>query len=531
MKMTFKIFICAVMVSILSSCSDFLDLPVLGQENLDTYFQTEEECLKQLTGAYQGVFWDDWWQVAAPSVGFEMASDDLWMGNTTQSQGDWIRIAHYGNPSQDGPISNYWQYRYKSILRCNIIISKMPDAPISDENLRRRIIAEAKFLRAFNYFELVKNFGGVPIVLHMQLPSEVVGITRSSTEETYAQIEQDLQDAIPDLPLRSAYGAADLGRATKGAAMGYLGKAYLYQEKYSEAATVLKEVIQSNEYDLLPNFGEVWTIAQNNSIESLFEVQYNSNISFNLGGRLPVFTGSRNDSGWSWGLPTSNLEKAFIDAGDTERLRWTIVKHGDNVPGDDTEEGQNYVIAPAQHKSARINRKFYIPHDQRPTPYDANHNNLNQRLLRFADVLLMYAEANAVANNPQGNDGEARAALNRVRSRPSVNLPAVTASGTALRDAIRLERRLELALEFQRLYDIRRWTDDNGKKAICNIMGTNGSFVRYNLQESTDEYEITNQRENSNKGSTFREDRDLLFPIPNTEVQLSGGTIVQNPNF
>jgi hypothetical protein len=146
-------------------------------------------------------------------------------------------------------------------------------------------------------------------------------------------------------------------------------------------------------------------------------------------------------------------------------------------------------------------------------------------LLRFADVLLMYAEA----ANEEGHDENARKALKRVRDR--VELPEVTSSGTALRDAIRLERRLELALENHRLYDLRRWTDDNGKKAICNVFGQNGTFVRYNLYESTDEYELTNQTENSNKGITFQENRDLLFPIPNTEVLLSEGSIAQNPNF
>ncbi len=525
MKNIVKIFVLGAFALLFSNCSDFLDEPVLGQENLDTYYQTEEECLKQLAGCYQGIFWDGWWQIAAPNVGFDMATDDLWMGNTTQSQSDWLRMTHYGNPKQDGPLSNYWQYRYKSILRCNIVIDKVATAPITNEDLRKRIIAEAKFLRAFNYFELVKNYGGVPVITGMKLPSEIQGIQRETTEGTYAVIEQDLKDAITDLPLRSEYPSADLGRATQGAAMGYLGKAYLYQGKYSEAFKILGELINTQEYDLCTNFKDVWSVENNNNIESLFEVQYSSDISYNLGGRLPVFTGSRDDSGWSWGLPTSNLEKAFIDAGDTERLRWTIVKHGDDVPGDDTDEAKNYVISPDKHKSARINRKFYIPHDLRPSPYDSDHNNLNHRLLRFADVLLMYAEA----ANEEGYDGEARKALKRVRDR--VSLPEVTASGKTLRDAIRLERRLELALEFQRLYDIRRWTDDNGKKAICNIMGENGTFVRYNMYESTDEYETTNQKENSNKGITFQENRDLLFPIPNTEVLLSGGSIAQNPNF
>ncbi len=525
MKKILKIFIGSAFILLLNSCSDFLDRPVLGTENLDTYFQSEEECLKQVAGCYQSIFWDDWWQVSVFYIGADMSTDDMWMGNTTQSQSDWIRMSHYGNPKQDGPLSNYWQYRYKGILRCNIVIAKIPEAPITNESLRKRMIAEAKFLRAFQYFELVKNFGGVPVILEMKLPEEIHGITRKSTEETYAQIEQDLKDAITDLPQRSEYASTDLGRATKGAAMGYLGKIYLYQGRFAEAEQVLKDLIDSNEYDLCTNFKDVWSIENNNSIESLFEVQYSSDISYNLGGRLPVFTGSRDDSGWSWGLPTSNLEKAFVDAGDTERLKWTIVKNGDDVPGDDTPEAQNYVITPDKHKSGRINRKFYIPHNLRPTPYDANHNNLNHRLLRYADILLMYAEA----SNEVGNDAEARKALKRVRDR--VSLPEVISSGKTLRDVIRLERRLELALEHQRLYDLRRWNDDNGKKALCNIMGENGTFVRYNLYESTDEYEITNQKENSNKGITFREDRDLLYPIPNTEVLLSEGSIEQNPNF
>ncbi|SHG38485.1 Starch-binding associating with outer membrane [Dysgonomonas macrotermitis] len=387
------------------------------------------------------------------------------------------------------------------------------------------MVAEAKFLRAFYYFDLVKNFGGLPIVLQMAQPSDVEGIQRSTIAETYELIEQDLKDAIADLPTKSEYSASDLGRATKGAAMGFLGKAYLYQEKYKEAEEILGDLIDTQEYDLCPEFKDVWSVENNNNIESLFEVQFNSDLSYSLGGRLPVFTGSRDDSGWSWGLPTSNLEKAFLDAGDTERLKWTIVKHGDNVPGDDTDEGQNYVITPSKHKSARINRKYYIPHDLRPARYDENHNPLNHRLLRFADVLLMYAEA----ANELGQDTDARRALKRVRDR--VGLPEVTSSGTQLKSAIRLERRLELALENQRLYDLRRWTDSNGKKALCNVMGENGSFVQYNLYQSTDEYELTNQGENSNKGITFQENRDLLFPIPNTEVLLSGGSIAQNPNF
>lgn len=525
MKNIKSILISGLLILGMSSCADFLDQPIKGQENLDTYYQTEEECLKQLTGCYQSIFWDDWWQISTFYVGTDMCTDDMWMGNTTQSQEDWIRMAHFGNPKHDGKIKDFWQFRYKGILRSNIVINKVKNAPITNEILRGRIIGEAQFLRAFHYFELVKNFGGVPIVLDFLMPSEVLGIERASVEDAYAQIEQDLKDAIEVLPNRSEYADSDLGRASKGTAMGYLGKAYLYQGKFAEAEAILKTLIDSREYDLLPEFKDVWSIEYNNSIESLFEVQYYSDLSYNLGGRLPVVTGSRDDEGWSWGLPSSNLEKAYLDANDEERLKWTIIKHGNNVPGDDDEKAQGYIITPDKHKSARVNRKFYIPHDQRPERYDGNHNNLNHRLLRYADVLLMYAEA----ANEIGKDTEAQEALNLVRAR--VNLPAVAKIGKELRNAIRLERRLELACEHQRLYDLRRWIDDNGKKTICNLMGENGSFVKYNLEESTDEFEVTNQKENSNKGVNFREDRDLVFPIPHTEVILSQGSIAQNPNY
>jgi hypothetical protein len=169
--------------------------------------------------------------------------------------------------------------------------------------------------------------------------------------------------------------------------------------------------------------------------------------------------------------------------------------------------------------------KLYIPKSKRPEPYDAPHIPLNYRLLRYADVLLMYAEV----ENALNNDSEAQWALNQVRAR--VNLAPVMATGTQLRNAIRLERRLELALENNRLYDLRRWKDDNGKTAIQNVMGPNGSFVQYNLNISTDKYEKTNQKENSNKGYAFREGRDELFPIPNSEITMSEGSIQQNPLY
>ena len=171
-------------------------------------------------------------------------------------------------------------------------------------------------------------------------------------------------------------------------------------------------------------------------------------------------------------------------------------------------------------------RKHFLPLNDRPENYKETKSPLNHRILRYADVLLMYAEA----CNELGDDSHARAALNRVRSR--VNLSPVTTSGNELRHAIRNERRLELAFEQNRLYDIRRWKDDNGKPVISNLLGENGSFVKWNTDPATrDQLEWENQVESSDKGKTFREDRDLVFPIPLYEVTMSNGSIEQNPNW
>ena len=541
MKQIFIILALFVTVSF-SACSDFLDEDVRGQENLDTYFQSENDAESFLTGCYNAITFHGWWQIENFWILTDMCSDDLWMGNTTQDQSGYISLAHYQGVGQsNGTLSNFWQYRYKGILRTNIAIERIPEAPIRDERKKERLIGEAKFLRAYFYFELVKNFGGVPIIKGFLLPEEVSGITRSSKEDVYALIEQDLTDAAKVLPQRSEYSATDMGRATRGAALGMLGKAYLYQDKFEKAREVLKTVIDEGEYKLMPDFGDVWSIDAENNEESLFEVQNMYDETYELGGSLSIVTGNRSggdQDGWAWGLPTANLENAFIEAGDTERLRWTIIKHGaTEIAGEDnfdeliTAQGdQNgdgtYCIDPAKHKSARINRKFWLPYAKRPKNYNQPRVPLNHRVLRYADVLLMYAEA----CNETGDDATARNALNQVRNR--VNLDAVTVSGNELRDAIRTERRLELACENQRLYDIRRWTDNNGKKAISNIMGLNGSFVLWNTNETTaDPYEWENQYEPSNKGITFNESRDLLFPIPLYEITMSNGSITQNPGW
>ena len=548
-----------------TSCEDFLTEEVRGQQNLDTYFTTADECEAYITGCYQDITCGGWWNINTVWLLSEMCSDDAWMGNTTQSQSDYISLAHYqGNGASNGPISNFWQYRYKGILRCNVAIDRISNTELEDKELQARLVAEARFLRGYFYFELARNFGGVPLITEFKMPEEIQGITRASLENTYKFIEEDLIAAAEVLPKRSEYADADMGRATSGAALGLLGKVYLYQEKWTEARDVLQKLIpesgytgedaQTTEYDLLPNFGDVWDKDFDNSVESLFEVQYEYHATLAVGGSLSTVTGARScgaalGDGWAWCQPTANLEAAYSE--DDERREWTIIKTGCTEIKGETEENftkilndnkeisvyddcvekynlpaNSLVIDPSGHKSGRIIRKYYLPLNDRPEVYNTDKSPLNHRILRYADVLLMYAEA----CNELSDDTHAQAALNRVRNR--AGLSPVSVTGNELRHAIRNERRLELAFEQNRLYDIRRWKDDNGKPVIANLMGENGSFVKWNTDPATrDAMEWDNQGEASDKGKSFREDRDLLFPIPLYEVTMSNSSIEQNPNW
>ena len=540
------------------SCDDFLTEDARGVENLDTYFQNEEEATSFINGCYATLVYDDWWQIYNPWLLADIVSDDLWAGNTTGQTSDYENLEFFlPTAPTNGILSNLWQYRYKGIANCNIAINRIKNTPM-DETRKNSLIAQARFIRAFMYFDLVKYFGGVPMVTELLAPDQLSGIERSTEEQVYAFIESELAEVAEILPQQNQLSSDEVGHATRGAALGFLGKAYLYQAKWDDAKKTLKKVIDEGQYELLDNFGDVWAVSHNNSRESIFEIQtmYNGNL-YNTGSSLSVVTGCRNGvgDGWAWGQPTSDLENAFIAAGDTERLRWSIIKTGcTEIAGEDrfnefienneANVGKSlfatykedfgwsddmftttYIIKPNEHKSARVIRKFFIPLNERPAIYDKQKLPLNYRVLRYADILLMYAEA----CNETSDDGNARTSLNEVRHR--VGLSDVRSSGNELRDAIRLERRLELAFENQRLFDLRRWDCDNGKKMMANVFGQNGTFVKYNLGPDADIYEKNNQKESSTKGQNFREDRDLIFPIPIYEIQNSNGSIKQNPNY
>ncbi len=525
MKKTIGYITVSLLITLTACVDNFLNEPIRGQQTLDDYFQTEESSIGFLNGAYDMVDGSTWWEIRMSRNIKGMMTDDMWSGNTSQPRPDMTGIAHFNIPAGSYYINRLWEHCYLGITRCNIITDKVPGLTF-DEELKKRIIGEAKFIRAFFYFELLNTFGGVPIVKTYTelLQPDILAYTRSTEKEVYALVEQDLKDAIEVLPLRSQYAPSDLGRATKGAAQSYLAKVYLFQEKWTDAEKTAELVIASGEYALEADFANIWSVNNHFGVESIFEVDHiNDAIFTDLGGSFSIMQGSRADKGWGWGTPTSDLENVFLSENDSIRLRSTIIKHGEAVFGD--PDVLSFDAKPGQNKSGRINRKFYVPIAQRPEQYVNGRIPLSFIFMRYADLLLIHAEAAYFNNNPSA----ALSSLKEVRDRVGLETD-MQLTGNSLRDAIWKERRMELALELHRFADIRRQKID-GVPRIAKIMGVNGTFVNYNLNESTDKFETNNTNENSDKGIMFDIEKHLLWPVPPTEIQLSEGRITQNPNY
>ena len=500
---------------------DFLEQNLNGNTiQSATYYNSVSEVENATTSQYAFIDYNDWWQTQWwRSVSGEAASDNAWIG-VNGGQGTAVQAAHYTLNAENDRVEAHWIMVYKSIFGFNATIEGIKKSTI-DESVKKRSIAELKFLRAFQYWDLVRNWGAVPLITSTLSPSENT-YTRASVEEIYKFIKQDLTDAITILPLKSAYSTTNKFRISKGAAQSLLAKINLYTEDWTGAANLADQVISSGEYSLEPFFGDVWRMTNYNGRESIFEIQFQYSDQFPaLGNVFPTTSMSPAEGGWGYFTPTSNLENAFKADGDSIRLNWTIMRHGFPVAGDLTNP--SFDGRPANIKSARFNRKIYIPRAERTPNGRFSKDHI---YIRLADVYLIKAEASAMLMQT----GTALTALKVIRDRVGLNTD-VTLSGVNLIDAVRKERRLELALEGDRLYDLRRWKDQSGAPLINKIMGPNGSFVQYNTVTSTDKYEKGNSNEAQNKGGNFVAGKHNLWPIPTKEIIASEARITQNPGY
>lgn len=432
-------------LSIVSCNEDFLDVD--AEENIAEEDGTENITPVEFVNGVYGMYTD--WAYAFSWLGItEIISDNADKGSSATDTGDDKNLLDdLTFTSTANSISEMWTQWYKTIGRASYAIAYTENYGLEDEAYKNRLIGEAKFLRAVSYFYLVRSFGDVTIQGDITIVDGQAVIdpdadlsTRSTKEEVYNYIEQDLLDAIEVLPLKADYDSEDLGRATKGAAQALLAKVYLYEEEYTEALQYANAVINSGQYGLESNYAEVWRESTENGTESIFEIQARGDVISHGVNQYSQTQGARGTSGWGWGfnIPTTNLVDAFDAEGDEIRKNATIIFAGET-------------LWDGREVSAAVENPMYNEKAYSSANPGAEDGDKNIRIIRYAEVLLIKAEA----ANELGQTSEALAALNEVRSR--VNLDNVTGLGQdELREKIWNERRLELAFEHDRWFDLNR---------------------------------------------------------------------------
>lgn len=496
-----KYIYCAVALAALGgSCSeDFVTIDPKGKFDTSTYFSNEQQCYSALIGVYD--------PLRKNTGGFEnlvamlnAGSDDFYAGGGSATDGNGIQNFSTHSLSSISIPGSYWNDHYQGVSRANILLEKLPAASM-DNTVRARFAAEAKALRALYYFNLVRLFKNIPLVLVPLNTQTIYDPEQVKPEVVYAQIEKDLIEAIPNLP-NTVDAKTEAGRLNKGAAQAILGKVYLFEGKNSDAATVLAQVNgtpgQTNQYGnkLLPAFSDLWVTSNKFNAESLLEVSHSSagNTDWTFWGQgkdegnsLNQMVGPRGysrpkdsdapdlPSGWAFNVATQKLYDAM--QGDP-RLNATIL----NIKALKAAGKADYI--PAYQDTGLFLNK-YLPRQSDVRTGGGNQElnyKQNSYIIRLADTYLMEAEA-------LGSGARAQALLDAVRARVGLASVPVTLA------AIKKERRMELAGEGHRFFDLVRWGD-----AAAAL---------------------------SDRG--FDAGTDEIFPIPYTE--LNGTKLKQNPNY
>jgi len=473
-----------------TACKDsFYEIQTQGNLSADNFFKTEDHALSATNATYNAL--RNWDVHVFAFVGCtDILSDDADKGSEPNDALFLLDMDNFTFDATNVAPVTLWAGYYKAIFRANVAIGRIPGVT-GDDALKKRYVAENKFLRAYYYFNLVRWYGDVPLVTK-ELTSSEFKQPKAKAADVYTQIISDLKEAIGVLPEKSQYASDDLGRATRGAARGFLAKVYLTLKDHSNAEKYALDVINSNEYALLPSYDKIFTRVGENSSESLFEVQCTVNDTRTDGGsqydEIQGVRGSPN-LGWGFNRPSDSFIAEF-ETGDPRRDA-TILYEGEVLP-----DGSGIVEKNPKEFNARYNQKAWVPAHSGENGAGPG----NIRLLRYSDVLLIAAEA----MNENGKPAEALKNLNAVRARArgtaKTILPDVTTTDkAAIRNAIWHERRVELGLEQQRWFDLVR----TGRAATA--MKANGK--------------------------NFVVGKHELLPIPQTEIDLSSGVITQNPGY
>ena len=486
MKKLIYTLLALVSIVTLPSCEKFLSVDPPYAQDAENFFQTQEDFERALVGAYdllQGSFLSLW-------IG-EIASDNAIAGgesvNDSKGLHDIDNMTHGGVNVE---LRNLFRWNYTGITRVNYILENQDNIDFPG---KAHILAEAKFLRAYYYFELVKFFGDVPLIIDKRIGiEEARSIPRSPKAEVYAQIEADLIAAAAVLNATPA----QKGRATKGAAKSLLGKVYLYQNKFTEAAAILEEVIATGQYSLYQDYSQLFSVAAEGNPETIFDIEYSGLEGGSYGclicleGNAAVgFQGIRQYSGPVYGdgnsynLPTAELYAAFAPI--DPRRAATVLDIEAFIASQPNPASITYAIGAGGH-TGYYNNKYIKKQGEIGLPDNDLTSPVNYRVLRYADVLLMAAEANYQI----GNASRATQLVNQIRQRAGI--PGASVNSI---EKVYLERRLELSGEGHRFFDLVR----------------TGQAAQYIPGFVVGKHE--------------------LFPIPQVEIDLAGGNWTQNPGY
>ncbi len=461
---------------LLASCSDdYLNISPEGKLPVQNFWQDADDAVAGTNAMYSNL---RAWPVAAfGSFIITIASDDAEKGSSPGDASFFSDINNFTYTPSAFIINDYWTGQWNGVNFANQVITNVPNIDM-DAALKTRLIAEARFMRAFHYFNLVRTFGGVPI--YNGLPADGnYNIPRATKEEVYNLIIEDLAYAKDNLP--TSYDAANVGRATKGAATSYLAKIYLYQQNWQQAYQLTQEVMGMG-YSLLPDFNSEFRIANENSSESIFEAQatyVEGNCSIS-NSQYSETQGVRGQFGWGFNVPSQDLAD-FFEPGDVRRDA-TIIFRGETTPEGD--------LINATGDNPMYNQKSYVP--QALIGNCSSGSGQNIRHMRYSEVLLINAEA----ANELGNSSQALASLNIVRRRAGLANSTAT-DQASIRQAIYKERRAELAMEHDRFWDLVR----TGR--AVQVLGPLG----------------------------FTAGKNEVFPIPENAITLSNGVLTQNPGY
>lgn len=460
-----KILVLASLATLLmTSCGDsFFDLEPASSVTIDKVYKTASDYNVAVIGCYAKLQS----QVNFYTECCEYRSDNLSLGAPTAGTQDRYDIDHFTEKPSNGILSSYWANFNNNVYRCNLLLDQIDGANFA-ENLKKQYKGEAMFIRALNYFNMYRIWGGVPATKHVVSAVEALKVARYSDEQMFDLIAGDLKEIVDNNYLPETYSSADMGRATSGAAKALLGKVYLTFHKWTEAKDILSQLI--GKYQLVSPIAQVFNVDNKNNNEIIFAVHFNKEIE------------GEGHSYWY------NLTNASDDTNQTSSLLNTF------PTGDARKDLITYVQV---EKNVRLMNKFY---DTKSPTFKTVGN--DQILLRYADVLLMYAEA---LNEIQYDASEGSLALkylNAVRQRAGIsNLTAKQLpTQEKFRKGILIERQREFPYEGQRWFDLVRMG------FAKSVMAENGVEIK---------------------------DYQLLFPIPQQEIEKVGDKSIlwQNPGY